>query len=124
MLCDMKYDDIEKKIDETGNVTYYRNDAAIDAWEEELDMFLAIKLARIDEFFELFIDREIYRDEAVHDEAIYVGKNLVEGIKKQIDEVMDFVSTRLGNIKIISSSSYQPGVILKDKLIDVVVDKR
>ena len=117
------YDDIKKEIDEKGNVTYYRNDVEIDTCSEELDFFLSIKLGRIRAFFDLFIDRELYRDSRVYDEAIYVGENLVEGIEKQIKEMMDFVSTKLGNIKIISSASYQPGVVLKDKFIDAVIDK-
>lgn len=120
----MRHNDVVKEVSESGEVKYYRDGEEIVTYSESLDLFLKIKMDRLGEFIELLVDRELKRgfdDEIPANEAVYIGRDLIIGIDKQIEEIMDYISEVLGTIEIVRSQFYQPTVILKDIIIDVVV---
>ena len=120
----MRNEDIIRERDNEGNLIYERNGEQIGVDEEELQLFLSIKLQRISKYFQMLIERQWTREEREDLEdydistELYIGKDLVDGIEKEIFQVTDYISDKIGMPTFTKSRRYQPGVVLPDKLID------
>jgi hypothetical protein len=124
-----RINDVEKRIDkETGSVIYIRkgNDEEIDYYYSDLRDLLTLKICRFHELFELMVDRCTLRgeDALAADESAYIGIDLAKSISDQIDDWMDIVSEHVGDITFVLSKRHQPTVMLKDQIIDVIVEKK
>jgi len=117
-------DDIMRERGIEGALIYKRNGEQIEVDEEELQLFLSIKLQRISKYFQMLIERQWGREEKEDLEdyeivtELQIGKDLVDGIEKEIFQVTDYISDKIGMPTFTISSRYQPTVVLPDELID------